>query len=46
MTIGHREKQKWINRIATYINPEREPSDTELRRIIAAEVAIRTQDPP
>ncbi|NLZ66413.1 MAG: CpaF family protein [Clostridiaceae bacterium] len=43
MTIGHREKQKWINRIATYINPEREPSDTELRRIIAAEVAIRTQ---
>ena len=43
MTIGHREKQKWINRIATYMNPDYEPSDTELRRIIAAEVAIRTQ---
>lgn len=43
MKIGHREKQKWINRIATYMNPEHEPSDTELRRIIAAEVAIRTQ---
>jgi pilus assembly protein CpaF len=43
---GYKEKQTWIRRIADHLEPGAEPSDEELKRIIAAEVSIRTQGSP
>jgi Flp pilus assembly CpaF family ATPase len=40
---GYKEKQVWIRRIASRLEPGAEPTDDELRRIIAAEVSVRTQ---
>ena len=40
---GYKEKQLWIQRIASHLEPGSEPSDDELRRMIAAEVSERTQ---
>ena len=46
MLPGYKEKQTWIRRIADHLEPGAEPSDEELKRIIAAEVSIRTQGSP
>ncbi|HZK28971.1 MAG TPA: ATPase, T2SS/T4P/T4SS family [Clostridia bacterium] len=43
MLPGYKEKQTWIRRIAAHLEPGSEPSDEELRRMIAAEVSTRTQ---
>lgn len=43
MLPSYREKQVWIRRIASHLEPGAEPTDDELRRIIAAEVSMRTQ---
>lgn len=43
MLPGYKEKQNWIRQIASRLEPGREPSDDELKRLIAAEVSSRTQ---
>ncbi|MFA5585061.1 MAG: CpaF family protein [Saccharofermentanales bacterium] len=43
MLPDYREKQNWIRRIAGHLDPGSEPSDDELRRLIAAEVSAQTQ---
>ncbi len=43
MLPDYKEKQNWIRRIASHLEPGSEPSDDELRRMIAAEVSSRTQ---
>ncbi len=43
---GYKEKQNWIRRIASRLEPGSEPSDDALKRIIAAEVAQQTQGSP
>ncbi len=43
MLPDYKEKQNWIRRIASRLEPGSEPSDDELRRMIAAEVSSRTQ---
>jgi len=40
---SYSEKQIWIRRIASRLEPGVEPTDDELRRMIAAEVSRRTQ---
>jgi pilus assembly protein CpaF len=40
---SYKEKQVWIRRIASRLEPGAEPTDEELRRMIAAEVSMRTQ---
>ncbi len=46
MLPDYKEKQNWIRRIASNLEPGSEPSDDELRRMIAAEVSTRTQGSP
>lgn len=43
MLPSYKEKQIWIRRIASRLEPGAEPTDDELRRMIAAEVSTRTQ---
>jgi pilus assembly protein CpaF len=40
---GYKEKQNWIRRIASHLEPGSEPKDDELKRMIAAEVSAQTQ---
>jgi|LSQX01.1.fsa_nt_gb pilus assembly protein CpaF len=43
MLPTYKEKQNWIGSIAARLDPGSEPSDEELKRIIAAEVSLRTK---
>lgn len=43
MLPGYKEKQQWIRSIVAHLDSGTETSDDELRRIIAAEVAAKTQ---
>lgn len=43
MLPGYKEKQTWIRRIASHLEAGSEPSDEELKRMIAVEVSERTK---
>lgn len=46
MLPSYKEKQNWIGRIAARLDAASEPSDEELRGIIAAEVSLQTKGSP
>lgn len=43
MLPGYKEKQNWINRITARLDPAVQVSDGDLRRIITAEVSLKTK---